>query len=382
MSTTKYSTPGGGPQGATTPVAPRFDPDPAKLQDFRDFLFADLRGSGRVAFLCCGLNGSFVADPRDPRIRRYQFEALRPIPFHSTLSTGALLRKIALIEDEHCGSTIDWYMCPSLFVEQDPEPGQSWGYVQRRWKDRCHPFLSVARVDIDHDRPLDLLHEPSLTVHSGSSGHRQLHFRFRTPQPATLVETINKALTIRYDGDPGKWARNDLLRLPSGFNHKSSPPRQVTATWGTDRLYEPGDFRRLIDQTGAEAAIRRAERGEQDAKRRATIAEVEPGRPTVQDALAVLRANPNRVTQLIYDLLNGHGYDDRSKGLFRLGCEAIEAGFSRQEVYTLLYSSKFNKFVADNRANPEQLVLATLAKCCQKTCDLSSINLNWEGLND
>ena len=93
--------------------------------------------------------------------------------------------------------------------------------------DRSH----LAFVEIDTPDALDRLrafrHPPSMIVSSGSAGHAHAYFTLSAPVTVPELERANRRLAHALGGDLASVDAARILRPPSSWNHKHSPPAPV-----------------------------------------------------------------------------------------------------------------------------------------------------------
>jgi CHC2 zinc finger len=93
--------------------------------------------------------------------------------------------------------------------------------------DRSH----LAFVEIDTTDALDRLrafqHPPTMIVSSGSAGHAHAYFTLSAPVAVPELERANGRLAHALGGDLASVDAARILRPPSSWNHKHSPPTPV-----------------------------------------------------------------------------------------------------------------------------------------------------------
>lgn len=93
--------------------------------------------------------------------------------------------------------------------------------------DRSH----LAFVEIDTPDALDRLrafrYPPSMIVSSGSAGHAHAYFTLSAPVTVPELERANRRLAHALGGDLASVDAARILRPPSSWNHKHSPPAPV-----------------------------------------------------------------------------------------------------------------------------------------------------------
>ena len=93
--------------------------------------------------------------------------------------------------------------------------------------DRSH----LAFVEIDAPDALtrlrDFQHEPSMIVSSGTRGHAHAYFMLSAPITVLELEQTNRRLAHALGGDLASVDAARILRPPSSWNYKHSPPAPV-----------------------------------------------------------------------------------------------------------------------------------------------------------
>ena len=93
--------------------------------------------------------------------------------------------------------------------------------------DRSH----LAFVEIDTPDALDRLrafpHPPTMIISSGSAGHAHAYFTLSAPVTVPELERANRRLAHALGGDLASVDAARILRPPSSWNHKHSPPTPV-----------------------------------------------------------------------------------------------------------------------------------------------------------
>ncbi len=118
----------------------------------------------------------------------------------------------------------------------------------------------LAFVEIDRSDALDRLaafpRPPTMIVASGSTGHAHAYWSLSAPVTMPELETANRRLAQELGADLASVDAARILRPPSSFNHKHTPPAAVelvqldpTRRYDVDRLVagldEPPGERRL-----------------------------------------------------------------------------------------------------------------------------------------
>ncbi|MFZ0973465.1 MAG: CHC2 zinc finger domain-containing protein, partial [Solirubrobacteraceae bacterium] len=89
----------------------------------------------------------------------------------------------------------------------------------------------LAFVEIDTPDALDRLrafrHPPTMIISSGSAGHAHAYFALSAPVTVPELERANRRLAHALGGDLASVDAARILRPPSSWNHKHSPPTPV-----------------------------------------------------------------------------------------------------------------------------------------------------------
>jgi CHC2 zinc finger/RepB DNA-primase N-terminal domain len=89
----------------------------------------------------------------------------------------------------------------------------------------------LAFVEIDAPDALDRLHAfphpPTMIVSSGSAGHAHAYFALSAPVPVPKLEQANRRLAHALGGDLACVDCARILRPPTSWNHKHTPPAPV-----------------------------------------------------------------------------------------------------------------------------------------------------------
>jgi hypothetical protein len=105
--------------------------------------------------------------------------------------------------------------------------------------DRSH----LAFVEIDApdalDRLRDFPHPPSMIVSSGTPGHAHAYFALSAPITVPELERANRRLAHALGGDLASVDAARILRPPSSWNHKHSPPTPIELIELIDGLFDP-----------------------------------------------------------------------------------------------------------------------------------------------
>jgi hypothetical protein len=129
---------------------------------------------------------------------------------HSAPGAGRLIRRLAVRTDVYVG----------VCLRNRRAGGRS-------AIDRGH----LAFVEIDQPDAVDRLrafpHQPTAIVLSGSAGHVHAYFALSAPVTVPKLERSNRRLAQALGGDLASVDCARILRPPSSWNHKRSPPTRV-----------------------------------------------------------------------------------------------------------------------------------------------------------
>ena len=132
------------------------------------------------------------------------------IAAHSAPGAGRLIRRLAVRTDVYVGVCL--------------RSRRSGG---RDAVDHSH----LAFVEIDAADAVDRLrafrHPPTMIVSSGSAGHAHAYFALSAPVSVEELEHANRRLAHALGGDLASIDAARILRPPSSWNHKHSPPTPV-----------------------------------------------------------------------------------------------------------------------------------------------------------
>lgn len=109
--------------------------------------------------------------------------------------------------------------------------------------DRAH----LAFVEIDQPDAIERLHAfhaaPTMTVSSGSPGHAHAYFALSAPVTVPKLEQANRRLARALGGDLASVDAARILRPPTSWNHKHSPPAAVELVeLDEERRYDVDDL--------------------------------------------------------------------------------------------------------------------------------------------
>lgn len=182
--------------------------------------------------------------------------------------------------------------------------------------------------------------EPNVIVRSSKSEDQEkFHFywKFDELQPSDVGESISKriAYTHEADGmDVSGWDLTQLLRIPNTYNHKYTPPVQVSPALLTEgSVYAPEHFDSPYPEVNGQV----------------DYVEVESIDLPDESARQLLSRYKNALSPRAIDLFVEVPLNNWSSPLYELQCTLFEAGLSKEEVFVIANEAACNKYARDNR---------------------------------
>lgn len=236
-------------------------------------------------------------------------------------------------------SSRDVYVAPALFKKVGDHIAAKKEYVQGS---------TVVWVDFDGEVPSDLdgVPPPTLRLASGGNGHEHWYWKLDTELNSLQLETINRALTYKFNADESGWDATQVLRPPMTFNHKR---KQETAVIDAVNIaLDPALF------SGIEAPPRSPE-----------IA-IPENIPPVEQVVAAYKFT-EQVRDLFFEggnTLKEDGTPVRYKGLMQLGYFLAEMQMSEPEILSLLLNAdeRWGKFKGRSDRMRRLMEIVTIAK--------------------
>lgn len=224
-------------------------------------------------------------------------------------------------------SRVDLYFAPFLLTE----PKRKKAYITD---------TPTAWADGDLCPIESLKLEPSVIIRSSKNEEEEkFHFywKFDEVQPSSIGESISKRIAYAHepDGmDVSGWDLTQLLRIPGTYNHKYSPPIQVSPALVTqDAVYSPEQFDEVYPEV--EAAV--------------DYVEIDSIELPDLSAKQLLSKYKNDISPRAIDLFVEVPVKNWSSPLYELQCTLFEAGLSKEEVFVIAKEAACNKYARDNR---------------------------------
>jgi archaellum biogenesis ATPase FlaH len=191
--------------------------------------------------------------------------------------------------------------------------------------------------DLDEVDPRKIKIRPTIAIET--SPGRFVGY-WETDKPAS--EDINRRLTYMLGADKGGWDRTQVLRIPNTRNYKYDSAPRVKVLWTNGPKYKIADLERTIPVISNESV--------EDSDEAARVYK------KYEDKL-------DRLTRT--ELMNGKPKEGkRSEVLWKLNNKCLEVGMTRDEAFTVLWASPWNKF--RNRRNGVDQMWKELDKAVDK----------------
>src|SRR6185503_2709640 len=222
----------------------------------------------------------------------------------------------------------DVYYCPQLFE------------TKRRRKDNVKSCPTIW-ADLDECPPGRMQVRPNLVVES-SPGRYQGLWSLAHPVAPHVAEDIAKRIAYFHaeDGcDRSGWDLTQLLRVPSSFNYKYTGHPMVALVELRQGLFTLNDFKNYPEVKHSAFL-----------KTPMPTAEELPDKP----AEDILQDYQHALLPATYDLFSVTPDGEWSERLWKLEMLLFEMGMTREEVFTVAWESKCNKYQRDGKS-PEYL---------------------------
>lgn len=192
------------------------------------------------------------------------------------------------------------------------------GFTEKRRKEDVAVMPKLLWADLDEADPREAAIRPTIAIESSPGRYVGL---WMIDQPLDSKET-NKRLSYFLDADKGGWDLTQVLRVPGTTNYKYQSTPRVRTLWVDGPEYELKKLKRKLP-------------------------ELEDDEEGNGDALEVYKKYEKELPAWVRrEVLNGKPTQGkRSEMMWKLNNALLEAGVSRDDVFTLLRASPWNKFV-------------------------------------
>lgn len=203
----------------------------------------------------------------------------------------------------------DLYMCPHGFSEP-----------KRLKTSSVDPCLLYS--DMDECDPHTVPIKPTIAIES--SPGRYVGY-WVTDKPAS--EELNRRLAYMLKADLSGWDRTQVLRVPGTRNYKYASKPRVKVLWKDGPTYTIEKLEKLVPQ----------------------LSSAKTDQELDEDAANVYKRYEKIIPRkLRREITQGNPkVGKRSEVLWKMQNDLLELGLSREEVFTLIWSSPWNKFSAE-----------------------------------
>jgi hypothetical protein len=208
--------------------------------------------------------------------------------------------------------------------------------LNKRARKKENVFMTPAAwSDLDTCDPDLLLVPPSIIIES-SPGRYQGYWQFEKNVPPDIAENLSQRIAYKHaeDGaDRSGWDLTQLLRMPLTYNYKyaSSPLIQIQEI--NAARYRESDFAEHYPQVAQYAYL--------DIPL--------PQADDLPDADELMQARRLKMNPMIWQLYQQEPEKDWSASIWKLNMLLFEAGFDRNEVYSITTNAACNKYARDGR---------------------------------
>lgn len=178
-------------------------------------------------------------------------------------------------------------------------------------------------ADLDEVHPaeagkLGLL--PTVAIESSPGRYQALWEldHYLKPQP---LEKLNRGLSYALDADKSGWDLTQVLRIPGTRNFKYPDAPMVRVMWTNDLIYDPREVWKKIKELIPAAELVQA------------TDVVIPRKAIPAKAKALLRTPVDQIVE-----------GERSHRMWELECMLAESGLSEDEIFELVWNSRWNKW--------------------------------------
>jgi hypothetical protein len=199
----------------------------------------------------------------------------------------------------------DIYFCPH-------------GFSERRRKENCSVMPTLLWADLDEANPKEAAIKPTIAIESSPGRYVGL-WVIDKPLPD---KRINQRLSYFLGADKGGWDLTQVLRVPATTNYKYTSTPRVRVLWSDGPDYKLSDILKKLPDREEEEEY------------------------SSEEVLKLYREYEKSLPPWVRrELLNGKpSPGKRSEMMWKLVNSLIEAGVSRDDCFTLLRASPWNKF--------------------------------------
>lgn len=247
--------------------------------------------------------------------------------------------KIQIWIDESIEKSYNIYWCPTVLSEP------------QRIRENI-PQMNVLYADLDEINPSDLPNDlrPSVAWQTSTDRYAAI-WHLDKYVSADKAEDLNKRLTYFVGADKGGWDLTQVLRIPGLPNHKYTPAQEGKLLWDEPKKYNIKHFSKLPE-----------------IKMNITteVEDIEELKTSVNEIVyKYMDKLSNKALKLLLTPTNELVTSDRSTTLWELECMLFEAGMNRNEVYTIVKNSVWNKF--SGRKDEQRRLLSEVDKAFNHT---------------
>ena len=193
----------------------------------------------------------------------------------------------------------------------------------------------AAWSDLDTCTP-DNLHVPPSIIVESSPGRWQGYWQFEKNVAPDIAENISQRIAYEHakeGADRSGWDLTQLLRMPLTYNYKYASGPLILIEEINEARYRESDFAEHYPQVAQYAYLEIPLPQDED----------------LPDADAIMQAKRLKMNPMIWQLYQEEPEQDWSASIWKLNMLLFEAGFSRNEVYSITSSAACNKYARDGR---------------------------------
>lgn len=229
------------------------------------------------------------------------------VPFHTEWpNEGVVTRRIdsSLRDSENLYFSVAMFSKRGRNYEDVLPSGWLWADL-----DEVHP-AEAGRIGL----------LPTVAIQSSPGRYQALWEldAYLRPKP---LEKLNRGLSYALDADKSGWDLTQVLRIPGTRNFKYPDAPIVQVMWTNDLIYDPREVWQKVKALIPEAELVQA------------TDVVIPRKPIPAKAKALLRTPQDQIVE-----------GERSHRMWELECMLAESGLSEDEIFSLVWPSRWNKW--------------------------------------